>query len=172
LERYAIVILENNEIFKLFNVDQRSRSVGEWWKGVNLDIDQKFIWDQRNWKPLNIIYIRENTLDDEINDKVSKKDKKELIKYNYILINATSDKIAFAQPFQIENLIQKLEDQASKNYSKGYNKGYDTGKKDGYSSGYNTGYRMGYEAISNESYERGFKEGYEKCEDDNYVYHP
>ena len=136
LDKYAIVILENNRIFKLFNLNQRSRSVSEWWKGTNINIDQKFIWDKRSWKPLNVVYIYENTLNEEINDKISKKDRKELLKYGYILHNASSDKIAFAQPFQIANLIQKLKDRAKERYKKGYDKGYDKGYKKGYEKGY------------------------------------
>jgi hypothetical protein len=114
LEKYAIVIL----------------------KGTNINIDQKFIWDKRSWKPLNVVYIYENTLNEEINDKISKKDRKELLKYGYILHNTSSDKIAFAQPFQIANLIQKLKDRAKERYKKGYDKGYDKGYKKGYEKGY------------------------------------
>ncbi|MGE3954917.1 MAG: hypothetical protein AB7F31_07025 [Parachlamydiales bacterium] len=139
LQGERVLVLEDNTIWHLQKIRENSRTISQWWSGIELEQpDKPFLFSRSSWEvgdELGLTAYHWGSLGlatfYEATEGVGR--------YSYLLENPVTGEMAFATPLSTSDLVERLIRYAEERYNQGHSAGYSSG----YSAGYNAGYNRG-----------------------------
>lgn len=126
-------VLSDGSLWKTIAFSKRSRSLSEWWNGVEL-APKNFECLPSDWylgSEIEIVSKR----DSHVNE-ANAGNQEMLTKCTHLLVNTKTEQILFAVKMEFgECLAQVHKEALAQGYSSGYHNGYRTGYNAGYSAG-------------------------------------
>ncbi len=149
LQGERLLVLNDDSIWQMQKVRENSRSISQWWGGVELEQpDKPFLFSRSNWTVGSALRVSAYHWGSLGLDGVYQAAEPTTWPCSYLMENPETGELAYTTPVTTHELVERMVKYAEERYSQGHSAGYSSGYSAGRTAGYDDGLKAGLRKVA------------------------